>query len=77
VDYLQVVDPARRLGRLPVDVRSDLLRVLESDSRVRADVIRQFYERQGGEGMAELLIDLEGDELLRLQVIGLVRELRG
>jgi hypothetical protein len=69
--------PAQRLSRLSAGVRSDLLRVLESDSRVRADVIRQFHERRGGEAMAELLMDLEGDELLRLQVVGLLRELRG
>jgi hypothetical protein len=71
------MDYARRLRRIPPGVRADLLRVLESDSRVRADVSRQFHERRGGEGIAELLIDLEGDELLRLQVVGLLREPRG
>ena len=70
-----MVDPARRLKRLPAAVRSDLLRVLESDSRVRADVIRQFHERQGGQGMAELLMELEEDELIRLQVVQILRDL--
>jgi hypothetical protein len=41
------------VGVLDAAARADLLRVLESDSRVRADVIRQFYERQGGKSMAE------------------------
>jgi hypothetical protein len=63
----------RRLRRLTPGARADLLRVLESDSRVRADVIRQFHERPGGRGMAEVLVDLEADELLRLQVIEALR----
>jgi hypothetical protein len=48
--------------------RADLLRVLMSPSNVRADVIRQFYER-GDDGMVEVLSDLEADELIRVQVI--------
>lgn len=62
------MDPARRLRRLPPGARADLLRVLTSPSNVRADVIRQFHER-GHAGMVEVLIELEADELLRLQVI--------
>jgi len=66
------MDPTRRLRRLPEGARRDLLRVLESDSRVRADVIRQFHER-GDEGMVETLAELEADELLRLHVIEALR----
>jgi hypothetical protein len=62
------VNIERRLQRLPVGARRDLLRVLTSPSDVRADVIRQFHER-GDDGMVEVLSDLEADELLRLQVI--------
>jgi hypothetical protein len=40
---------------------------------VRADVIRQFHER-GDTGMVEVLTELEADDLLRLQVIELLRE---
>lgn len=58
----------RALSRLPAGARADLLRVLESPSDVRADVIRQFHER-GDAGMVEVLSDLEADELIRLQVI--------
>ena len=65
-------DPARRLRRLPAGARADLLRVLESPSNVRADVIRQFHER-GDEGMVEVLSDLEGDEMVRLQVVEALR----
>lgn len=67
-------DPADQLRRLPLGARRDLLRVLESDSRVRADVVRQFHER-GDEGMVEVLTDLEADEFAREQVILLLREL--
>lgn len=66
------VDPARRLRRLPAGARADLLRVLTSRSNVRADVIRQFHER-GEDGMVEVLTELESDELLRFQVIALLR----
>jgi hypothetical protein len=58
---------------LPPGARRDLLRVLTSDSRVRADVIRQFHER-GDAGMVEVLAELEADDLLRLQVIAELRQ---
>lgn len=48
--------------------RADLLRLL-TPPHVRADVIRQFYERRGKQGRAELLIDLEEDEIARATVI--------
>lgn len=57
-------------------MRQDLLRVLESDSRVRADVVRQFHER-GDAGMVELLAELEADELLRERVVLTLRDLEG
>ena len=56
------------LLRLPEAVRSDLVRVLAADSHVRADVIRQFHER-GDDSLAEVLIELEADELLRIRVL--------
>lgn len=40
-------------------------------------LIRQFHERPDGGGMAEVLIDLESDELLRLQVIDVLRQSLG
>lgn len=45
-----------------------MLRVLTSPSNVRADVIGQFHQR-GEVGMAEVLMDLEKDEVLRVQLI--------
>jgi len=57
----------QRLAELPPWARADLLRVLTSESRVRADAIRQFHER--GLDLADVLIDLEADDLLRLKVI--------
>jgi hypothetical protein len=53
---------------LPPAARRDLLRVLESDDRVRADVIRQFHER-GDHGMVDVLAELEEDDLLRYKAI--------
>jgi hypothetical protein len=69
------VNIARRLRRVPPAARADLLRLLESDDRVRADVIRQFYERPGGQAMAEVLMDLEQDEILRWRVVELLRDI--
>ena len=56
------------LERLPGGAKRELLRVLESSDVVRADVIRQFYER-GDTGMVEVLSHLEADEVLRFRVI--------
>jgi hypothetical protein len=53
----------KTLRRIPPGARVDLLRVEESDSRVRSDVIRQFHERP------------EEDVLIRLQVIDLLHRL--
>jgi hypothetical protein len=57
------------LRRLTPGARADLLRVLTSPESVRADVIRQFWERPGGRDMADVLMDLEADDLIRLAVI--------
>jgi hypothetical protein len=60
--------PERALRDFPPGARRDLLRVLTSPSIVRADVIRQYHER-GEEGMVDVLVELESDELLRVDVI--------
>ena len=67
------MDPVRRFRRLPPGARADLLRVLTSPSNVRADVIRQFHER-GDDRMVEVLVELEADELLRLQIVDLLSQ---
>jgi hypothetical protein len=67
------MDPVRRLSSLPPGARADLLQVLISPSNVRADVVRQFHER-GDDGMVEMLSDLEADDLMREQVILLLRQ---
>jgi hypothetical protein len=56
-------DVRRRPTRIQPGARAELLRVLTSPSDIRADVIRQFHERHLD--LAEVLIDLEADELLR------------
>ncbi len=64
----------RHLLDLSQGARADLLRVLMSPSNVRADVIRQFHER-GDEGMVEVLVELEADEVLRGWVVEILREI--
>ena len=63
------MDFGEELRGLSPGVRRDLLRVLTSPSNVRADAIRQFFDRPDDRNLAEVLIDLEEDELLRFQVI--------
>jgi HEAT repeat protein len=66
------MDHARRLRDLPDGARRDLLRLLESPSRVRADAIRQLHERGEAE-LVDALAELEADELIRLQVVDALR----
>jgi hypothetical protein len=61
--------------RLPPEVRRELLFLLTREPAVRADAIRQFYERPEGREMADVLMDLEADDLLRWQVVDLLRDL--
>ena len=63
----------RHVSRLSVEERRDLLRDLTAPSVIRADAIRQFRERPDGQGMADVLIDLEADETLRLQMVDALR----
>jgi hypothetical protein len=64
----------RRLTHLPPGARRDLLRVLASPSDVRADLIRQMYERLGTRDLAELLMDLEAEPDLRLSVMEALKD---
>ena len=57
------------LGRLPPGARRDLLDLLASEPEVRADAIRQLHERPDTEDLAEVLIDLEAEPVLRLGVM--------
>lgn len=63
---------ARRLRRLGPGAREDLLRVLASPPAIRADVIRQMYERRLD--LADVLMDVEAGDLMREQVILILRE---
>lgn len=60
---------ARLVEELGPGGRRDFIRVLTSSSPVRADVIRQFFERASGEDMAELLMLLEEWEWARQAMI--------
>jgi hypothetical protein len=58
----------RQLQRLSLGARQELLRVLASPSGVRADLIRQMYERPATRYLAEVLMDLEAEPDIRLQL---------
>jgi hypothetical protein len=51
----------RRLARLSPGARRELLRVLASPSKVRADLIRQMHQRPDTDDLAEVLMDLKGE----------------
>lgn len=70
-------DPGRRLRKVPLGARADLLRVLTSPSNVRADVIRQLCERSELQDMADVLMELEADDVLRWRLVDLLRETKG
>jgi hypothetical protein len=67
----------RRLSALAPEVRREMLFLLTREPEVRADAIRQFYERPEGRELAEVLIDLEQDDTLRWRVVDLLRDLTG
>ena len=64
----------RRLARLPRGAQQELLRVLTSSSEVRADVIRQMFDRPDTHDLAEVLIDLESEPGMRVAVVELLRD---
>jgi len=63
----------RHVSHLSLGERRDLLRDLTAPSIIRADAIRQFRERPDGHRMAEVLMDLEADQTLRLHVVDALR----
>ncbi len=65
----------RFLEGIGAGARRELLRVLDSPAEVRADVIRQFFNRKGGSEMADLLILLEEREWARQAIVEALRRL--
>ena len=63
----------RHVSRLSLGEQRDLLQDLTAPAIIRADAIRQFRERPDGQRMAEVLMDLEADETLRLHVVDALR----
>ena len=63
----------RRIARLRLGPRRELLRVLLLPDDVRADAIRQLYERPGTRDLAEVLMDLEAEPEVRVQVIEVLK----
>jgi hypothetical protein len=57
-----------RLAALSPGVRGGLLRALTAPPAARADLISQLYHRPDTRSLADVLIELEGDELIRLTV---------
>jgi hypothetical protein len=68
------MDPRHHLAKLSIGARRDLLRVLTSPAHVRADLIRQMHNRPTARQLAEVLMDLEADDLMRFQVIAVLEQ---
>jgi len=63
------------LDQFAPGARADLLRALTSPSDVRAERIRQCFERPDTRDLAELLIDLEEDDFVRAAVVEALRRM--
>jgi hypothetical protein len=59
----------KNLRRLPEAAQRELLDLLGAPPEVRADAIRQLHERADTRELAEVLMDLEAESVLRLDVI--------
>ena len=55
----------------------ELLAVLELDERERAALIGRLYASERGRVLAELLVNVEVDDLVRLRLITALREVLG
>jgi hypothetical protein len=69
------MDSLERLAALSPGIRQDLLRVLTAPDGNRARLVGELFARADSRSLADVLIELEGDELMRLQVIELLEEL--
>jgi hypothetical protein len=70
-------DAAGRLKRLNPQARAELYRLLSEPSAIRAGAISQLHSRPETQDLAEVLIDLETDKVLRLQVLRVLRDALG
>ena len=71
-------DPARRLGSLGTRAQAELSALLSASEETRAEAIGRLHSRDETRQLAEILIDVEGDPVLRLEVLRALREsLRG
>lgn len=71
---MRLPDPILRLSGLDPKARAQLYRLLSEADAVRADAIRQLHARPGTQGLAEVLIDVEADPVLRLEILRLLRD---
>ena len=67
------MDPVERLEKMTKAIRRDLLEVLTAEPSARADLVRRFHER-GDDDLVEMLKDLEHDDVLREQVVDVLKE---
>ena len=65
---------SKTLRRLPKGAQRELLDLLASPPAVRADAIRQLHERRETKDLAEVLIDLEDEPVLRLGVMDALKD---
>jgi hypothetical protein len=61
------------VGSFPPEARAIVLRILVAPSEDRAQAIRQLYADERSRNVAEFLLDLEGDDLTRLEVVDALR----
>lgn len=68
-------DSAHRLSRLGAGARAELSALLSASEEARGEGIGRLHSRAETRDLAEVLIDLEADPVLRLQVLRTLRDL--
>jgi hypothetical protein len=67
-------DSAHRLDVLSLGAREELFRMLSSAPETRAAAIRELHQRATTRELADVLIDLEAEPVVRLEVLRLLRD---
>jgi hypothetical protein len=70
-------DPVRRLSTLSPGARTELFRLLSESDEVRASAIGHLHSRTTSRELAEVLIDVEADPVLRLEGLRTLRDSLG
>lgn len=67
-------DPGRHLSKLSAEARAELFALLSGADGARSAAIGGLYSSAETRSLADVLIDLESDPVMRLEVLRLLRD---